>query len=144
MTLRIYDSNAVTVSFAGLPIEEPINGEFLRISWTSDAFVTTLGTNGVVTRAPTHDYRATIELELMQTSPSNTFLSGIWTADRNTRGGSGVAAFFVTDLNSIGTLYTAGNAWIRRGPDPSFSNEPGSRTWVFECDRLIDFTTGNL
>lgn len=143
MTTRIYDSNEVAASFAGIPIEEPVEGEFLTITWTSDAFTTTVGSRGEVARSKTNDNRATIEIRLMQTSPTNTALSGVWLADKNAPGGAGIGGLLVTDLNGL-SLYVAGNAWIRRSPDASFANEPGERVWTLECDNLRDFTGGNL
>lgn len=143
MTTRIYNSDEVTVSFAGIPIEEPIDGEFLTITWTSDGFTSTVGANGEVARSKTNDNRATIEIRLMQTSPTNAALSAVWLADKNAPGGAGIGGFLVADLNGT-SLHTAGNAWIRRSPDVSYANEPGERVWTIEVDNLRDFSGGNL
>lgn len=143
MTTRIYDSNQVQVSFAGVPVQGYADGDFLAITKESDAFSSVVGTDGDVARSKTNDRRATIEIILMQTSPTNDLLSAIHQADLNTPGGAGVGAFLVVDLNGT-SLYSAGNCWIKRAPDPAFGREAQERTWTLECDELIEFTGGNL
>lgn len=143
MTTRIYDSNEVQISFAGIPIEGYADGDFITITHTADAFTTTVGTDGSVARSKTRDNRATIELRLMSTSPTNAALSAVYQADKNASGGAGIGAFLCVDLNGT-SLYAAGNCWIRRPPDPSFGREASERVWTLEVDALQDFTGGSL
>ena len=143
MSTRVYNSDEVTASFAGVPIEEPADGTFITIRWLNDAFASTVGAHGQVARSRTNDNRAEIEITLMQTSPTNAALSAIWLADKNSPGGAGIGGFLVADLNGT-SLHTAGNAWIKRSPDVEYANEPGTRVWLLECDNLRDFTGGNL
>ena len=143
MTTRIYDANQVQVSFSGVPVQGYADGDFLTITTESDAFSSKAGTLGDVARSKTNDRRATIEIILMQTSPTNDLFSAIHVADLNSPGGAGVGAFLVVDLNGT-SLYAAGNAWIKRSPDPTFGRESGERTWTLEVDVLQDFTGGNL
>ena len=143
MTTRIYDSNEVQIAFSTVPIEGYADGDFLTITRASDAFSSTVGTDGEVARSKTNDNRADVELRLMSTSPTNAALSAIHLADRNAPGGAGVGAFLCVDLNGT-TLYTAGNCWIKRGPDPVYGREANERVWLLEVDNLQDFTGGNL
>jgi hypothetical protein len=143
MSTRIYDANEVQISFAGVPIEGYADGDFLTITHEADAFASIVGSDGNVARSKTNDNRATIEIRLMNTSPTNAALSAIYQADKKAPGGAGVGAFLCVDLNGT-SLYTGGNAWIRRAPDPVFGREANERVWTLEVDNLIDFTGGNL
>lgn len=143
MTTRIYDSNRVQVSFAGVPVQGYADGEFLTIAMNEDAFTSVVGTDGEVSRSKTNNNTATIEIKLLQTSPTNALLSSIHNADKLTNGGSGVGAFLVADLNGA-TQFSAGNAWIMKAPDASYDREATERVWTLECDVLIGFEGGNI
>lgn len=143
MTTRVYDFNEVQASFAGVPIAGWSDGDGISITRESDAFTSKVGLKGNVSRSKTNDNRATIELRLMNTSPTNAALSAIALADREAPGGAGIGAFLCVDLNGT-SLYAAGNCWIKRVPDPVFGAEASERVWTFEVDELRDFTGGNL
>lgn len=141
--LRIADFNEVQVSFAGIPIEGWATGDVLTVTRESDIFGSTVGVSGSVARWKTNDNRATIEIALMSTSPVNALLSGVFQADLNAPGGAGIGAFLIVDLNGT-TLVSAGNCWIKRPPDLSWSNEPGERRWILEAATIREFVGGNL
>lgn len=141
--LRIADFNEVQVSFAGIPIEGWSTGDVITITWEADAFFDQVGNKGDVARGKTNDKRANIEIRLQQTSPVNAALSGVFLADINAPGGAGIGAFLCVDLNGT-SLYTAGDCWIQRAPDPVFAAEPGERVWMLRAAQLQPFTGGNL
>lgn len=143
MTTRIYDSNRVQVSFAGIPVRGYADGDFLTITKESDGFTSVVGTDGEVSRSKTNDRRATIEITLMSTSKTNDLLAAVHKADLEAPGGAGVGAFLVVDLNGT-SLYASGNCWITRAPDVTYGREANERTWTLQCDVLQDFTGGNL
>jgi hypothetical protein len=141
--LRIADFNEVQVSFAGVPIDGWSDGDVLTLTREADVFGSVVGVGGSVARYKTNDNRATITISLLSTSPVNAALSAIFTADLYAPGGAGIGAFTIIDLNGT-SLYTAGNCWISRPPDPSWSNEPRERVWTFQCATIRDFSGGNL
>lgn len=143
MTTRIYDSSQVQVAFAGIPVQGYADGDFLAISWETDAFTDVVGTDGDVSRSKTNDRRATVEITLMSTSPTNDLFSALHIADLNAPGGAGVGALLITDLNGT-SLYTAGNAWISKAPDVTYGREANERVWTLRVDNLRAFTGGNL
>ena len=144
MTLKIYDSDRVQVSFGGVPITGGwTDGDFLAITANEDAFTAVVGTSGEVSRSKTLNRSATIEINLMSTSPFNDIFSGIYIGDINAHGGAGVGEFHVVDLNGT-SIHFAGNAWIRRPPDTTYGAEANIRTWTLECDRLETYTGGTL
>lgn len=141
--LRIADFNEVQVSFATVPISGWAQGDVLTVTREADAFGDTVGVSGSVARWKTNDNRATVTVSLMSVSPVNAALSAIFTADLYAPGGAGIGAFTIVDLNGT-SLYTAGNCWIQRPPDPTWSNEPRERVWTFRIATIRDFTGGNL
>jgi hypothetical protein len=143
MTTRIYDSNQVQVAFAGIPVQGYADGDFLTITAETDAFTSVVGTDGEVSRSKSNDRRATVEIILMSTSPTNDLLSAVHVADLNSPGGAGVGALLVTDLNGT-SLFTAGNAWVVKAPDVTYGREANERTWTLQVDSLVAFTGGNL
>jgi hypothetical protein len=141
--LRIADFNEVQVSFAGVPIEGWADGDVLTVTREADVFGDVVGVAGSVARYKTNDNRATVTISLLSVSPVNAALSAIFTADLFAPGGAGVGAFMIADLNGT-SLYTAGNAWISKPPDPTWSNEPRERVWTIRVATIRDFTGGNL
>jgi hypothetical protein len=141
--LRIADFNEVQVSFATQIINGWADGDVLTLTRESDAFGSVVGVTGSVARYKTNDNRATVTISLMSTSPVNAALSAIFTADLYAPGGAGIGAFLIVDLNGT-SIYTAGNCWIKRPPDPTWSNEPRERVWTLEAATIRDFTGGNL
>lgn len=143
MTTRIYDSNRVEVSFAGVPMQGYADGEFLTITFEEDTFSKVTGTDGEASRSKSNNLGCTMEVRLMSTSPTNLLLSAIHEADKNANGGAGVGAFFVADLNGT-TEFLAGNAWIVKAPDQNFDREATERVWTFTCDRGNAIVGGTL
>lgn len=143
MTLRVYDSDQVSISIAGLPVESGYaDGEFLRIEQEADDFTDVVGTDGVVSRSKTFDRRATITILLMQTSDGNALLSGLSNLDREAPNGAGVGALLIRDRQGT-SLYQADSAWIMKPPNVSFDREATSREWTLRCDNLRRLDGGN-
>lgn len=142
MPLKDYAADEVDVLFAGVPLTGYADGEFVTIEFTTDAFTSTVGSDGEVVRNRSNDYRATITVKLLQSSSSNDLLSAIYESDRLARNGAGVGALMIKD-NQGRAIYTASEAWIRKHPDISFDREATSREWVIEAAELIPFTGGN-
>lgn len=143
-TLRVADFNEVQVAFAAIPIDGWADGDVLTFTWESDQFTDVVGVTGDVARGKTNDLRATCEIRLLQTSPANAILSGIWQADQLAPGGAGVGALSVVDLNSAATLLIGANSWIQRAPDAVWSREPGERVWTIRIAELRAFFGGNI
>lgn len=141
-TTKFFDADQVTVVIAGIPISGYADGEFLTITQESDAFATVVGVDGDVTRSKTKDYRATVELSLMQTSDANDMLSALYNTDREAANGAGVGAFLVRDRQGR-ALYTADTCWVQKAPDVTFDRTATSRTWVIAIANLLRFDGGN-
>ena len=144
-TLRLYDPDGVLITIAGIPVSGWADGEFCRVERDSDAFGDVVGTDGEVTRSKTNDFRATVTLRLMQSSPSNALLSALHTSDRNTPGGVGVGAFLLHDSSGgvSGTKLVGEKCWIAKAPDSSWDRTPKEREWKIRVARLDGLDGGS-
>lgn len=139
---KVYDSNEVKISIAGIPITGGFaDGEFLRIEPETEAFTDVVGTDGEVTRSKSNDGRATATILLMQTAEANAALSALHNQDKNQPGGAGVGRFLVQDLNG-GTLHEAAQCWIQNRPNVSYDREATAREWPIRLADLKDSITG--
>ena len=142
MTLKVYDSNEVLVSVAGIPITGGFaDGEFVRIERETEAFTDMVGTDGEVTRSKTNDNRATVTILLMQTAAANGLLSTLHNTDKRASGGAGVGPLLIEDLNGL-TLHSSAQCWIQTSPNVSYDREATAREWTIRCANLIDFVAG--
>lgn len=142
MGFKVYDSNQVKISIAGVPITGGFaDGEFVRIERENDAFSDVVGTDGEVTRSKTNDNRATITISLMQTADANLSLSVLHNVDKLTTGGSGVGPVLIEDLNGI-AIHESAQSWIMNEPDVTYDREAGSREWAIRCSNLIQLIAG--
>jgi hypothetical protein len=139
----VYTPDAVTASIAGINIEGAADGEWLSLKMVSDQYSDVIGTQGDVARSRSNDYRADVEVTLLQTSPTNDLLSALAEADRNSLNGAGVGSFQIKD-NSGRSLYYAAEAWIMKLPDVSFDRTVKERKWTIRCARLVPYTGGNF
>ena len=140
--MRVYDSDQVFCSVAGVPISGFADGEWLRIERETAKFDDVVGTDGEVTRSKTNDDRATITVRLMQSSPTNDLLSAIHLSDANTPGGVGVGPFLLIDRQGT-TLVNAEKCWISKEPNISLDRTATEREWTIRCAKLISFHGSN-
>jgi hypothetical protein len=136
--LRLYDPDQVLCTVAGIPLSGWADDDFVQIEYESDAFTDKAGVDGEVSRSKTNDFRATVTIRLMQTSPSNALLSVLHNSDKNTPGGVGVGPFYLQDFSDgiTGALYLAEKCWIAKAPDSSWAREAGVREWKIRCAKL--------
>lgn len=143
MTTRIYDPNRVKVILAGIPLSGYADGDMVEIEYVSDQFADVQGTDGETSRSKTNDLRATVTINLMQTSPSNDLLSALVNTDLLADGGAGVGVFILTDLSG-NTILSSQNAWIKKIPGQAFGREAQERSWTIMCDHLVSFVGSNI
>lgn len=141
--MHVYDSNRVSVTFAGIVFEGFAEGSKVTVTRLSDQFVDVVGTDGKVSRSKTNDLRADVTVRLMQTSGTNAVLNALLNADMNANGGAGVGALLITDLSGT-TVHMAPNAWIVRFPEETFDQAATERAWLIRCADLQTVGGGNV
>lgn len=135
--LRTYDSNQVSVTFAGRAIDTGrADGEFVTTEYSTETFVKKVGADGEVTRSKSNDNTATIKIKVMQTSNGHKMLLQLHALARASVNGSDAGAFELIDRNG-GVLERATKAWIEKAPPSSFGKEAGEREWTLAAADLI-------
>lgn len=126
--LKSYDPAKVSVIVGGSRMEGFADGSFVEISRDTDEFTDAAGADGEVARSKQNDTRGTITLTLLQTSLSNTVLSGL------AKSGA-VVPVLVSELGS-GSTYDSDNAWVMKMADSAFSKNIETRQWRIRCAKL--------
>lgn len=143
MSTKVYDSNQVSLSFMGVPIDSGYaDGEFLTLEQAEADFDSVVGTDGEVTRSKTNNHSATITLKLMQSSDGNLALSVINTLDKSVPNGAGIGAMLIRDRQGT-SVYSAAHCWISKPPDVSFDKTAKDRSWTLMCSDLVRVDGGN-
>lgn len=142
MATKVYDPDKVAAIFGAVPINGWAEDEFIRITPTSEAFVSVVGVDGEVTRSKTKDGRMRVSFILAQSSFSNALLSAIHLSDLEGSNGAGIGICSITDLSGS-TLFLAPEGWIVGWPEQGYGKQSGNREWVIECANPIVFIGGN-
>jgi len=123
-----YAADAVDIVFGGVKITGYGEDSFCVIKRNSALYATKVGADGSYARARLADRSVTVEITLLQTSPSNDYLTSMAILDRI---GQGVAEFQVTNKLSPGELAHADRAWVQELPQTELQKEVGEKKWVF-------------
>lgn len=130
MAIKTYNPSQVLVIMNGLPMSGYADGTFVNITMQSDGITTQVGADGEIARAVNTDRRCTVTITLQQTSPSNAYLSTLFSMDLLTCGGT-IGPIMVQDLCGE-TIFMASQAWVVKPADVEFSKEISSRAWQIE------------
>lgn len=139
--MKTYDPKKVIITFGGVPILGYADGTFVSVTPSNDRFSKAIGADGEVARTKSNDNTHEVTITLIQSSLSNSYLSGILNADRLTN--EGVLPLSITDLSGT-TLMFWKDAWIRTDPDVEFSKETGERAWVFDTGQAAVNVIGGI
>ena len=140
MSTATLDSKKVIITVAGFPITG-FSKTFVKITRAEDSFKKSVGADGFVTRVKSNDLSGSIEITLMQGSPSNSLLSALNNADE--RMGTGIVPVTVTDLSGTSASY-AGTAWVKKPADQEWGAEDKDRAWTLDCSELVIVEGGNF
>ena len=133
---KTYDASQVSIIIGTRPLTGFADGAYVTVRRNSDAFSITVGADGEVVRSKTNDRSGQYEINLLQASDDNDFLSELAIADEVTNGG--LVPILVKD--NLGTsIYASESGWIKKVPDSEFAKVSGLRTWLFETGALNIF-----
>jgi hypothetical protein len=143
-TFKNYDPGRVVVVVNGVQIQGFGEGTFVKVSRKTPSFSTKVGAGGDVVRTKSRDRRGTIEITLMQSSPSNDYLSGLCVTDELVDQGVGaVGPALVKELNGT-TVMGGTSSWVTQPADAEYAADSGMRTWVIEVATLAPAFVGGL
>lgn len=145
--IAVADADQYRIQVAGVPISRGAgqtgyaDGEYFTSSQPKDSFVIVEGTDGSVARSKTNTRIVEMSIKLLQTSLSNSYLSGLLASDENAPNGAGIGSFTVQDLQGT-TLISCTRAWIRKPADISLDRAAKERVWTFHGIRSV-YIVGN-
>jgi hypothetical protein len=122
-----YDPKKVIITLGGVPINGYADGTFVQIDPNSEAWTKKVGADGEVARGLSNDNTHTIQITLLQTSLSNTYLRTVMNADKLT--GLGMLTLSFMDLNS-GEAHFWPQAWVTTDPSLGRAKETTDVQWT--------------
>lgn len=133
--LNSYSPKDVNVSFNGIAITGFAPDSFIRVKRNTDVLSEVVGAAGELSLTKIADKTGEIEIELMQTSPSNLALSALLFGTEWDDAPIPVGEIIIVDPS--GSNFTlAHNAYIKMAPDIDLGAEQTSRVWTFGCESL--------
>lgn len=124
---KTYDPKDYSLIVGGHIVEGWADGTFLTVERTNDTWSDTVGADGEGARAKSNDKRGTFVFTLMQTSLSNSVLSGFHNADELNNGGQ--VPVLIKDNNGD-TVCEAAAAWVRKPANVELGKEITNREWT--------------
>lgn len=134
-----YSPKDVVCSWNGVAITGFAPDSFLRLQRTTDLVTPVVGAGGDVALTRNADKTGTIEIELMQTSPSNLMLAGIYAEQQLIELEENISSNFVIFDPSGSVMATGRNAWLQALPQVELGKDQNTKTWTFGCEHL-DYT----
>lgn len=137
MSVKVNDPNNTQIIVGGVPIGGFGTGDFMTIDQAEDTFTDTTGADGETIRSKgAPDPMVTITLVLMESSASNTYLSGLHELDRKTPNGAGVVPFLYKDGGGT-SLFAAEKCWVSKPPQIVKGKEGKERSWTLRAQTSV-------
>lgn len=139
MATAQYDPKAITLSLNSAILGAHTvtgyqDGTMIVAERTDDLNMMTPGAQGDTAITMKRNENGTVTITLLQTSPTNAYLSQIANIDRQS--GQGVVSLAIKDHES-GTTAGASTAKLQKHANIEYSNEATTREWVFLCPVLV-------
>lgn len=111
----------------------------VQIEFNGEGFTDTVGLDGEVATNLDANQSGTVTLNLLQSSSSNAYLSGLYQTARE----GGQIAYPLVIRDQFGkTVYTCADAKVKRIPNTSRVRETGAVPWAIICGTLKGFEGG--
>ena len=137
--IQTYNPADVIVTFGGQALTG-FGQEVVRVERVSPTFVDEAGADQEVVRVNQNDRRGIVTVTLIQSSPSNLYLTGLQLGDEAS--GAGILPLQVKD-NGGNDLHSAPTAWIEGPPRVTYNKGVEQREWVFRTNDLRMFVGGS-
>lgn len=127
------DADQYSLTLGGVAISrgagesEYADGVFFT-AMASNWFLETEGSDGFVVRSKSFGQELPMTLHLLQTSPTNLYLSQLLAKDVNQPGGVGVGSFEVRDVYGE-TIILCTRTWIQKPADDELEASATERVW---------------
>jgi hypothetical protein len=139
---KTYDPLKVIITFGSVPIGGYANGTFISVKANSDRYTEKVGADGEILRSRKHDDTHSVDITLMKSSPSNTYLTTVMNMDKLAN--MGIRTLSITDLSG-GSLHFWPQAWISKDPDVTYDEEGADIPWHIETGHAVsNFINGDF
>ena len=139
MAVKSLDPKKVNMIFGMAQIGGFADGTYVEIDSETDLWTTVTGADGEVVRMKSQNNKGRITITLLQTSLSNAIFQANVILDQAS--GAGIVPVSVTESGTLNACFGA-EAWIAKDPDPSYSKDVETRTWVIDVAHLTKVTMG--
>jgi len=129
-----YNLKTVVCTINGVPIRGFSDGDAVMVATDDDIYSKQVGADGEVARSNKGNKGGTITFRLMYTADSNAYMQAWKTLDNVSA--NGVARIAILDMNGA-TSVLALEAWIKKDPNLTFSEESGTREWIWDFDKEL-------
>ncbi len=147
--LAEYDPTTVIFTWGGVPL--PLgasSGNFIRLERSKPMWELVIGIDGEATRVRSNDQSGIVTFRMRQAAFNATALSALLTINEFTGLyapiGSASLPFFLTDVPTGVTLWTAPQAFLEGWPVEEYGTTENDREWTLLCPLLIPFPGGRL
>lgn len=146
MSVRVatYDPAKISVRIAGQVISGFAPGTFLEVTYDGNLFEDDVGVDGEPVRWDSRNPFASMNLELMYSSPSNRILGLLATTDKLSQ--AGLLPVIVEDLSGKGRLppprLISASGWVKAWPGFTWADEASTRRWTVRLLNMIVDTAG--
>jgi hypothetical protein len=138
--IRTLDPAKGIVTVGGVPLSGFSADKSIEIEYNEESFTETVGCDGATARVRNFNENGKATIYLLQTSPSNLYLSGLAAKDRLDN--SGVIPFVFTDLSGS-TIATAAQSYILKVPKYTHGKTVQEEPWVLSLVGLKLVIGGN-
>lgn len=141
MTIQTYSPSEVSLHLAILyEVTDFAPDSLVSITKDRNFYETSKGAVGGVERTQLADETYTLEINLSQTSPSNSVLNALALLDKAS--GRGVFPIFCKD-SSGNSLFLASSCWVESPAVASYTGNIETRTWTIKCAEMVFGLAGN-
>lgn len=124
--LKTYSSKKVIISLGAHMVTGLGEDSFVTIASAGDGVTMKVGCDGEICRSVSPNNCYTIKMDLLQYSPTNSWLQNQHNKDQ--ADGSGTFPIIVKDLTG-GLLFASEEAWTTKPAERAYGKEAGTRSW---------------
>lgn len=139
--VQTYDPRQVVVIFGNTQLSGFAEDKLIEIKPMGDGIVSIVGADGEVGRSMDPDQRCEYTITLLESSPSNDYLTQCWQYDKDTA--KGMQSFMVKDLTGT-TLVMSPKAWIKKMPSKTYHKTIKDIEWTILAGSTAVNYGGNL
>lgn len=148
-----YAPKEIVMSSYGFDITGFSESEMIDVSWDNENYTTEVGCNGEAFMSRSGSLSGTVTIHLLSNSPANGILEGVYLANEivynlvpqeaDTLRSLLTGGLSIHNHNN-GNIVLAPHAYLSKIPELKFGKDTGTRTWVYNCPKLVLVPSGGV